>query len=144
MKYSLADYVLSIKTNDASLKPFGTITIGGEGTALDSISIDYANDMWETTSFATGAWIQNKNLARNGTIELTLSQLSDQVAKFIQLVNVFRSGDYKGLTVSLVDSTGTQIADCVECYFTKIPTQEFGDRAGMQTWRLTAGQITIG
>ena len=143
MKYSLADYILSIKTDDPSLQAFGAITVGGEGSATDSMGIELDNNMWETTSFATGAWIHSKNLARSGKIDITLSQLSDRVAKFMQLANVFYSGDYQGLTLSLTDSTGQNIATCIDCYFVKIPRQEFSSRAANQTWQLTSGKITF-
>lgn len=141
MRYSLADYILSIKANDSRLSLFGTVTVGGEGNALDSVQIELDGNMWETTSYATGAWVHDKNLSRSGRISISLSQLSDQVAKFKQLTNIFYSGDYQGLTVTLSDSTGSKIATCTDCYFVKIPNQKFGSKAENQTWELTSGKI---
>lgn len=143
MKYSLADYILTIRPDDSRLRRFYTATVGGEGNALDSIEINYANNMWETTSYATGSWVHNKNLARNGVVQISLSQLTDNVTKFMYLANAFFSQDYQGLTLSLVDSTGQEIALCEDCYFTKIPTQAYGPSAANQTWQLTCGKITF-
>lgn len=142
-KYSLADYILSIRPDDAQLSSFGTITVGGEGNALDSIEFSYSNDMWSTTSYSTGAWVHDKNLSRVGSINISLSQLSDQVAAFKQLVNKFYGGNYQGLTLSLTDSLGNNIATAIDCYFTRIPSQSFGSNSANQTWSLTAGKITI-
>lgn len=143
MKYSLADYILSIRPDDSRLSAFGTLNIGGEGTAIGSISIAYDNSMWSTTSFATGGWVHDKNLSRTGTISIQISQLSDKVSKMMQFANIFYSGDYDGFTITLSDSLGQQIATCVDCYFKQIPSQEFGDSAANQTWSLTSGKITF-
>lgn len=143
MKYSLADYIVSIKPNDSSLKSFGTISIGGEGSATDSISVELDESLFETTSFATGAWVHDKNLARTGKIKISLSQLSDQIERLIQLARVYYGGDYEGMTVAVTDSSGQEIASCIDCYFTKIPAQEFTSKASNQSWELTSGKITF-
>lgn len=143
-RYSLANYILSIDSNDSTIKNmFGTISVGGEGNYLDSISISLGNNLWDTTGFATGAWVHNKNLSRVGTASLNLSQLSDSVSKFIKLCNTYYSGDYDGLTLSVVDNQGNKICTCIDCYIQKIPDQEFGATAGMQNWVFTCGQISF-
>lgn len=142
MKYSLANYILSIDSNDYEIKNiFGTITIGGEGDSLDSLSLSHNATMYETTGYATGGWVHNKNLDRHGTATITLNQLSDRVGRFIQLVKLAFSGDYEGFTLSLSDIDGNQIATCVDCYITKIPDQSFNPQAQNQTWTFTCGQI---
>ena len=83
----------------------------------------------------------NKNLSKVGTASVSLSQLSDQVAKFIQFAKLFYSGDYDGFTISLTANDGTPVAYCHDCYFTKIPDQSFGENAAMQTWTLTCGEV---
>lgn len=143
MRYSLADYILSIKSDDPNLQSFGTISVGGEGDAIDSISIELDSNMWDTTGFATGAWIHDKNLSRTGKVAITLSQLSDKVAKFVQLAKVFYTGDFEGLTMSVTDSSGQEVALCEDCYVVKIPRQDFAARAANQTWTFTAGKITF-
>lgn len=143
MRYSLADYILSIKSDDPNLQSFGTISVGGEGDAIDSISVELDNNMWDTTGFATGAWIHDKNLSRTGKVTITLSQLSDKVAKFVQLAKVFYTGDFEGLTMSVTDSSGQEVALCEDCYVVKIPRQDFASRAANQAWTFTAGRITF-
>ena len=143
MRYSLADYILSIKSDDPNLQSFGTISVGGEGDAIDGVSIELDNNMWDTTGFATGAWIHDKNLSRTGKVAITLSQLSDKVAKFVQLAKVFYTGDFEGLTMSVTDSSGQEVALCEDCYVVKIPRQDFAARAANQAWTFTAGKITF-
>ena len=47
MKYSLANYILSIEPNDEIIKTyFGTISIGGEGSAVGSISMNITNEQF--------------------------------------------------------------------------------------------------
>lgn len=142
MKYSLANYILSIDANDPEIKQmFGTISIGGEGSYLGSISLSIANPMWTTTGFSTGAWVHNKNLDRHGTATVTLSQLSETVSRFIQLCKLYYASDYNGFTISLSDISGNRIATGVDCYITKIPDQTYENQAGNQTWEFTCGQI---
>lgn len=144
MKYSLANYILSIQPNDTTLKTmFSNVSIGGEGSATDSITISLENQIWKTSAFATGAWVHDKNLARNGTADISISQLSDKVAKFKQMCNIFYNGEYDGFTLSLVDNTGNKVCTCVDCYLTKIPNQEFKETASTQTWTFTCGEITF-
>ena len=144
MKYSLANYILSVQPNDESLRSlFSNISIGGEGSALDSISISVGDTLWETSSFATGAWVHDKNLARTGTVTISISQLSDRVAKFKQMCNVFFNGEYDGFTLSLVDNQGVKVCTCIDCYITKIPDQSFGAKAANQSWSFTCGEITF-
>ena len=102
MRYSLANYILSIDSNDERIKSlFGTISIGGEGSYLGSIAVGLATSMFSTSGYPTGGWVHNKNLDRHGTTTVTLNQLSDKVAKFIQLCKLFYQEDYDGFTLSL-------------------------------------------
>lgn len=144
MKYSLANYILSIDSNDNDIKSmFGTISIGGEGSYLGSISLTRNSNMYETRGYRTGGWVHDKNLDRTGTAVVTLNQLAPQVGKFIQLANLFYSSDYQGFTLSLSDINGNKIATCIDCYFTKIPDQSYGESASDQSWSLTCGQVNF-
>lgn len=142
MKYSLSNYILSIDSNDAAIKQmFGTISIGGEGSYLDTISLSNTESIYTTQGYATGGWVHNKSLDRHGIASLTINQLSEKVARFIQLAKLSLSGDYNGFTLSLSDINGNKIATCVDCYIAKIPDQQFATSAQNQTWEFTCGQI---
>lgn len=144
MRYSLADYLLNIKTNDPALAAiFSELTVGGEGSYTDSISINLDSNLFETTGFATGGWVHDKNLSRTGTAALSLSQLAKSIGKFKQLVNMYYGGDFEGLTLTLTDSNANEIAKCEDCYIQKIPSQEFGSKAATQMWTFTCGKITF-
>ena len=146
MRYSLASYILAATSDNSDIKNiFQDVTIGGEGDALSSITIQVNDKLWETESFATGAWVHNKNLSRTGTVEISISQLSDKVAKFKTFVNHFydSSFDDSSITMTLQDSTGASIAICEDCYPTQIPSQEFGSKSTDQRWIFTCGRITF-
>lgn len=147
-KYSLSKYILSIKpsTNLASaIADFGTITIGGEGSYLDTVSINPQGTMWRTTGFATGGWVHDKNLDRTGTVSITLNQMSDAIQKFIRLCETFYESDYDGFTITLTtnDVDKRVIATCIDCYIQGIPNQSFQSSAQSQTWTFTCGKITF-
>lgn len=142
MKYSLANYILSIEPNDAQIKQiFGVTTIGGEGSSVDSITLSNLTNIYDTTGYATGGWVHNKSLDRHGTATISINQLSDRVTRFIQLAKLSLSGDYDGFTLSLTDIEGNKIATCVDCYIQNIPEQAFASTAANQTWTFTCGQI---
>lgn len=147
MRYSLSNYILSIASADAKINQlFKNVQIGGEGDALSSIVIQTSDRLWETDSFATGAWVHNKNLSRVGTCEVSISQLSDAVAKFKTFVAYFygesASEDIGGVTLTLSDSNNNVVATCEDCYPVQIPSQEFGAKAAEQRWQFTCGRIT--
>ena len=122
-RYSLANYILSIKPNDSAFSSFGSITVGGEGNYNDSITISMDTNTFTTSGFATGAWVHTKNLSKTGTASVSISQVSDQVAKFIQFAKLFYSGDYEGFTVSLTTNDGTPIAYATTAILRKSPTR---------------------
>lgn len=148
MRYSLSNYTLSIaSTNTVINELFETVQIGGEGDALSSITIQTENRLWETESFATGAWVHNKNLSRVGTCEISISQLSDAVAKFKTFIDYFYTGDngtdVGGVTITLNDANSNVVATCIDCYPTQIPAQEFTAKASEQRWQFTCGRISF-
>lgn len=148
MRYSLANYILTIANDNSDVNSlFGNVQIGGEGDAVSSITVNHETNLWSTEGYATGAWVHNKNLDRHGTVEISMSQLTDAVAKFKQFVNLFYStsdsNDVQGSTLTLSDTEGNVIAVCEDCYPTRIPSQQFGNTAGVQNWSFTAGRITI-
>lgn len=144
MKYSLANHILSVKPNDAAIDSmFGTISIGGEGSYLDSINIRKDRAMWNTEGYSTGAWVHNKDMSKIGTVDVSLNQLTDIVAKFITLCETYYTGDYEGFTLTVTRNDGTVLCTCIDCYITKIPDQSFTNSASNQTWTFTCGQVNF-
>ena len=147
-RYSLNKYILSIKPSNelaSAMNDFGTISIGGEGSYLDNVSINLNRNMWNTTGFSTGAWVHTKDLSKTGTVSITLSQLSPEVQRFIRLCETFYDNDYEGFTITLStnDTDRRVISTCIDCYIQKIPSQDFASSAGNQTWVFTCGKITF-
>lgn len=146
MRYSLANYLLSLKSENGEINEIiGSVTIGGEGSAVGLISVEYNESLWSTTGFPTGGYVHNKNLSKTGQITVSINQLSDKVAKFIQLCNISYGGNDDSLTISISDNDANQIiCSAIDCYITKIPNQEFGASASEQSWVFTCGKITLG
>lgn len=149
MRYSLADYTLSVNIPASLESVFGkSFTIGGRDNATDSISVELDEDQWSTDAFATGAYVHNKSYARNGKVTISVSQLSDAVVKLKRIAMKLYSGDYAGVNLALDQAAIGKANDgdvfiATDCYPTKIPSQEFGESAGKQTWTFTCGQITF-
>lgn len=145
MRYSLANYKLSIVQNDTELAAmFPALAIGGStgsGSYLDSISLSVNNNQWSTVGYATGGWVHEKSLDRTGTATITLNQLAPAISQFKRMSNVHYNGEYEGFTMTLVDSFDNEVARCIDCYFTKIPDQSVQERSQNQTWSVTCGQI---
>lgn len=145
MRYSLADYIVTVDPVDPNLKSsFGSsVSVGGQGSATDSISVELDDDLWSTTGYATGGWVHDKNLSRTGKVTISLSQLTNEVARFKQLINFYYNSDYSGLSIIVSTSSGKKVASCHDCYPTKIPAQTFGKNAADQSWSFTSGKITF-
>lgn len=147
MTYSLANYTLVIIPEDTSLitifgKNGAGIAIGGQGNAVGSVSAEHTQDLWSTTAFETGAWVHNKNCSKVGTINLSVSQLVEEISLFKKLCEEWRRSDCLGLTMSLTNGAET-IWKATDCYITREPAQEFGPQAGTQQWSFTCGVLTF-
>lgn len=141
--YSLADYTVAI-TKIISEARLDSIRIGGQGSMLETISIDRPTNVYETNGDSTGGYVHNKSYNKTGTVSLTLNQLSSNVSKFISLCNIYARPDVdiqEGLTMTLTDSQGEIVATCIDCMPQRIPEQSFGSTAATQTWTFTCGII---
>ena len=149
VKYCLADYLLSIKLPENFARLVGlennqNLVIGGEGSYLDSITFEYNSDMVSTKGDHTGSWVHDINLDRTGKASISINQMSDKVAKFKTIVNLFYSHDFiEGCQLSLQDSLGNEVASGQDALFVKIPSQEMKSESDNQTWELTIGRLTF-
>lgn len=154
MRYSLADYILSITLPNNLAQDLNfdkpTFTIGGEGSYLDKIEFELLNDLFSTEGDSTGSWVHNKNLSRVGTCTITVQMLSEKTTVFKKVCNIFYQAssaavnrDYDGCTLSLSDNYGNEIVTAIDCYFTKVPSLSLQVESQKQDWVLTCGSITF-
>lgn len=147
LKYSLANYYITISSDDSELQRIfigqdgETISIGGQGNCIGDISISRDKDMYSIDSYNTGGYVFNKNLDASGSVSISINQLSDVVSKFKELCNILYNGDYEPLTISVYDSYVEPVAECRDCYPKKIPEQSFKNESEDQTWEFLVGQI---
>lgn len=157
-RYSLADYELAVEIPSSVATTLGVtdnvIIIGGPGSSpntndnlgsfVGTITVSRSNDLWSTEGDATGSWVHNKNLNRTGTCSVSLRQVSDKIITFAQLCTAYETiqDASAGLTLTVRATNGSgDIAVCNDCYITKMPDQNFGETAEMQTWTFTCGQV---
>jgi len=151
--YSLSRYKLSITYPDSLAAELsqnfganGSITIGGEGSYLESFSFSQTNNTWSVDGDNTGSYVFNKNLDRTGTAQLTLNQMSNQVIMFKNLAKYYYTNNLEeGLTLTLTkfDNDNEVIVTCTDCFITKIPDQQFQNEAQTQTWEFVVGIIDL-
>lgn len=153
-RYSLADYTLTVIFNDSSFVSAAglssnSISIGGEESYLNNFTISYANSsIWTTSADSTGSYVHNKNLQKNGSIQISINQMSEQVKQFIQICNVYFSSSniHSGATIKVYANNGTDnVADLIctatSCFIQGIPPQGFAAQAQNQNWTFTCGKI---
>lgn len=143
--YSLANYKLTLTSSDpVVIQTFGeSVSIGGQGKKVGSISIKQDNGPFSLKSYPTGGYYYDKSLDRSGSITIDLSQLAEEVAKFKTLINLYYSGEYDGFTIVLTNNENIKVAECIDCLPTDIPQQSFGESARDQSWTFATGQITF-
>lgn len=146
-KYSLSKYIATISIPTALANSFGlsSISVGGSGSYTDSITLNFNDDMWKVEGDVTGSYVMNRSDNKTGTIELSVSQVSDRVRQLITLCNIYKSSDQidEGLTIEVRSTNGTMIATCLDCMPQRIPSQVMGQTAANQTWTFVSGEITI-
>lgn len=146
MVYSLADYQLSIACNDSALSAIlgNNFAIGGDGeaNALDTISVSYTNNLWDTETYATGSWVHNKNLSKAGIITINLNMLSEFTVILTRLCKQYYGRTFrKGLTLTITDRNGALVSKGTDCYPVKIPDLSLQSTAQMNEWQFTCGEI---
>lgn len=159
MRYSLTDYILSVKVPDELRDVFLTsssettdesanrISIGGDGSYLGNIKTS-GSTQWDTQGDATGSWVHNKNKSKVGTLSVEINQLSDVVLKLTRLIETYYSADTvtSGLTLTISKATGAgnsiDVCTCIDCYITKQPDGGWSDKADNMNFEFTCGKIT--
>lgn len=159
-RYSLTDYILSVKVPDELRSVFLTdgdtieakansISIGGDNSYVGQISVQMRTAQWNTEGDPTGSYVHNKSKDRTGTIEVQINQVSDKVALLVRLYETYYSADSitEGLTLTISKATGNgnQEAICTgtDCYIQQIPNIQYGNTAGNQDWQFTCGRIAF-
>lgn len=155
-RYSLADYTCKITlpdnlyTNEGVSLAGKVITLGGpgktgiEGSFVGSIAVSRSADMWSTEGDPTGSWTHTKNLNRTGSVAISLSQISNDIVLLNMIAAIYENDTYQNTGMSIkVFRNDTIVANCEDCYITRVPSQDFGSTAAMQTWTLTAGRVTF-
>lgn len=144
-RYCLTNYILTADIPEDIGFGSQTVSIGGEGSYLDSITISMNVNMFETQGDNTGSWVHVKNLNRTGTVQISIKQVSDKVATFKALMNVYSKVDIEssGMTLTLRDMSNNTIAICEDCVIQKTPDQVFANEPATQTWTFNVGRITF-
>lgn len=166
-RYSLADYTITVQFPSEADDKAGIFTasgldndsrsfiIGGPGSLpgsrfansgsfVGNIRVTRNSNLFTTEGDATGSWVHNKNLDRTGTVEVDITQISDQIITLAYICKAYESvqDDTPGLTLSIKNAfTGEEIVTCNDCYIQKITDQIFGDTAERQNWVFTCGQV---
>lgn len=160
-RYALADYQITVTVPSgvsyqttlagAGITSGTTITIGGPGEGegkygsyVGSINVKRTKDLWTTEGDATGSWVHNKDLNRTGTIEVEITQVSEQVVQLVYLCSAYESvaDAVEGLHLEVKNiASGRNIVDAIDCYINKIPDHPFQDTAQKLTFTFTCGRI---
>lgn len=144
-RYCLANYILTIDIPEDIGFGSTSVSIGGEGSYLDSITISRPTEMFKTEGDSTGSWVHTKSLDKTGTVTVSIKQVSDKIAVFKALMNVYGNlnTEADGLTLTLRDTLNNDICICEDCLIDKIPDQSFEAEPKSQSWSFTCGRITF-
>lgn len=142
-RYCLANYILTADIPEDIGFGSQSVSIGGEGSYLDTITVHLNNSLFSTQGDNTGAWVHIKNLDKTGTITITINQMSDKIASFKALMNIYSNmdSDVAGMTLTLRDSLNNTICVCEDCVIENIPDQSFGSTPATQTWTFLCGKV---
>lgn len=144
-RYCLANYILTADIPEDI--GFGTqsVSIGGEGSYLNSITVSLSQNLFETSGDNTGSWVHTKNLNKTGTVVVSIKQVSDKITTFKTLVNIYSNlnTEAAGMTLTLRDMLNNTICVCEDCLIQKITNQTFTNSPESQSWTFTCGKISF-
>ena len=133
-QYSLADHTLSIVNSTRSL------TIGN-GSALDSFSVQFENDNFSFTMSADGSATLNKNYMKNGSISISLQQTNPFVNS---LIDFYKSQGLTGVTdtanIVIKDANGNINGRFEKCVITKYPDYTAGQTSAVREFTIIYGK----
>lgn len=150
--YSLADYILTLGIDSAELRTLlglssTSVSIGGEGQYMGSVTVAYSTDQWTTKADATGAWIHSKSYDQSGTFTVSINQMSPAVIRFIGIVAAYYSSNEirDGFTLTLKKAGNNETFNVVgeDCRIRKNADQRFDTEAQDQEWVFNAGRISF-
>lgn len=144
-RYCLANYILTVNVPESINLGISSISIGGEGSYLNNITVLMNKAAYEISTDDTGSWVYNKSLDKSGSISLTINQMSDKVAILKKLLLIYSKSDVdtEGLTLSLRDTANNTIFIAEDCMLGKLPEQVFSTTAGTQNWSFNSGRISF-
>lgn len=144
-RYCLANYILTVDIPEDIGFGAQSISIGGEGSYTDSITVHRDKAMFSTQADDTGSWVHTKSLDAHGYVDVSIKQVSDKIATFKALMNIYRNIDSEasGMTLTLCDTLNNPICICDDCVLENVPDQAFANEPANQTWRFLAGRITF-
>ena len=132
-EFSLADHTISLRNSTR------TLTIGN-GSALESFSINFENDNFSFTVSPDGSSTLNKNYMRNGTLSLSLQQTNPFVDS---LIDFFKSQSISGITdtadMVVKDTNGNINGRFTKCVITKYPDYTAGATNSMREFTIIFG-----
>lgn len=146
MIYSLNKYkvIIDIPQKLQSLFGKNSLSIGGNGSYLESIEVRTNNDLWTVKGDYVGSYVHTMNRDKTGEITITLSQLSDYAILFHRLIESYyntTSYDYiKTITVMEGDKIVATITDSM---LKKVVDKRFGTEAQTESWTFVSGEITF-
>ena len=149
--YSLADYILTLKVSDATLRnqlglSSNEIQVGGEGQFLGKITVKYNTPQWKVQADATGAWVHSRSFDQSGTVTVNINQMSDAVIRFIRICTAYYSSNdvRAGFSLSITKASDMSFAaNAEDCRISQIPNQDFDKEAGAQDWEFVSGRIML-
>lgn len=142
-RYCLANYILTADIPEDIGFGTQTVSIGGEGSYMNTITVKLNKDLFTTEGDNTGSWVHVKNLNKTGTVEVSIKQVANSVAVFKALMNIYHNlnSEASGMTLTLRDTLNNTICICKDCLLTRVPDQSFENEPSNQTWTFTCGCI---
>jgi len=147
--YSLLDYSISITKNDSvsANTTIPDITFGGYGNYLGSITVSRDIEHVTKTVDASGAGVFNFVNDKSGSISIEISQVSNEIAELIEVINGYVSSEtytYKNriydITISRTGDSDFSITGTY-CMIAGVPEMRFNRDVSTYTWKFICMEI---
>jgi len=119
-----------------------TITIGGNGTLLGTVSYDYTDDMFSIDTSPDGGYSSNFSASKAGKVNITLKQTSSKVEELINFIQWCRSHPESAMSkITISDTLGNIACTANGVFPIKVPGNSASSAAGDRTFEFVAGEI---
>lgn len=121
---------------------FGTLSFGGQGESIGTISYSYTNNMFNMETTADGGAAVSHNASKAATITINILQTSDAAADLAEFfMQCWNNPVIARSQITCSDATNNIDFTAIEAFPVKYPDNQLTDTAAQRTFQFVCREL---